>query len=85
MSRYKFVVLASAVAALSLISILASAQNSRLALTYQPHLQTDSEHLQIFREPLPPTSYLNISGGDRGDPRLNVNRDVSVGGNLSAR
>lgn len=68
-----------------LMPVLASAQNSRLGTNYQPRPQTDSERLQNFRAPPPPpTSYPNISGGDRGDPRLNINRDVSVGGNLGA-
>jgi hypothetical protein len=67
-----------------LVPHLTSAQD--LAPTYQPHPETDSERLQNFREPAPPpTPYPNISGGDRGDPRLNINRDVSLGGNISPR
>ena len=47
-------------------------------------MQTDSERLQNFRPPAPPpTTYPNISGGDRGDPRFNINRDVSLGGNIT--
>lgn len=81
----KFTILVSMAAALSGIPTLVSADNLRLAPTYQPRPQTDSERLQNFRAPPPPpTTYPNISGGDRGDPRLNVNRDVSLGGNLSA-
>src|SRR6185295_7875924 len=76
---------ALAIVTAGLIPVLASAQNSRLGTNYQPRPQTDSERLQDFRAPPPPlTSYPNISGGDRGDPRLNINRDVSLGGNLGA-
>jgi hypothetical protein len=76
---------ALAIVATGLIPVLASAQNSGLGTNYQPRPQTDSERLQNFRAPpSPPTSYPNISGGDRGDPRLNINRDVSLGGNLGA-
>jgi hypothetical protein len=51
---------------------------------YQIKPQTDSERLEKFRPPPPPpTTDPNISGGDRGDPRLNLNRDVSVGGNVT--
>jgi hypothetical protein len=62
---------------------LTSAQN--LAPSYQPRPQTDSERLQNFRAPPPPpTTYPNISRDDRtNEPRLNVNRDVSLGGNVT--
>ncbi len=46
--------------------------------------QTDSERLQNFKPPSPPpTTYPNISRDERGEPRLNINRDVSVGGNVT--
>ena len=74
-----------AISALSAIPTLARADDVDLAPTYQPHPETDSERLQNFGEPAPsPTTYPNISGSDRGDPRLNINRDVSLGGNISA-
>jgi hypothetical protein len=63
----------------------AYAQDVNLAPSYQPHPETDSERLQNFRDvpSTPPAGYPNISGGDRGDPRLNINRDVSLGGSIS--
>lgn len=61
----------------------ASAQN--LAPSYQPRQQTDSERLQNFRAPPPPpTTYPNISrDAGTNEPRLNINRDVSLGGNVT--
>jgi hypothetical protein len=74
-----------AVSVFSAISTLVLADDVDFAPNYKPHPETDSERLQNFREPTPPpTSYPNISGGDRGDPRLNVNRDVSLGGSINA-
>jgi hypothetical protein len=69
------------------ISALLTSQSSGQNLTpnYQPHQQTDSERLQNFRAPGPaPTTYPNISR-DLGtnEPRLNVNRDVSLGGSVT--
>ncbi|MGJ4882868.1 MULTISPECIES: hypothetical protein [unclassified Bradyrhizobium] len=64
----------------------ASGQNLKdLVPTYQPHQQTDSERLQNFRAPAPPpTNYPNISRDpSTNEPRLNVNRDVSLGGNVT--
>jgi hypothetical protein len=75
-----------AVAALGLLSIQpASAQNNpNLFPKIEIRPQTDAERLQTFKPPPPPpTTYPNISGGDRGDPRLNVNKDVSVGGKMT--
>jgi hypothetical protein len=82
----KFAVFFAVGAALSGTTTLVSADDKvRLAPTYQPRPQTDSERLQNFKPPPPPpTTYPNVSGGDRGDPRLNINRDVSLGGNVSA-
>lgn len=66
------------------VPTFAAAESVNLAPRYLPRPQTDSERLQNFKPPPPPpTSYPSISGGDRGDPRLNVNRDVSLGGNIS--
>jgi hypothetical protein len=72
----------AAVAAL-LVSSPISAQN--LAPSYQPRPQTDSERLQNFRAPAPaPTTYPSISRDvNTNEPRLNVNRDVSFGGNVT--
>jgi len=78
------VVVAWAICMAGVLPTLAVAESVNLAPRYQPHQQADSERLQNFRTPPPPpTNYPNISGGDRGDPRLNVNRDVSLGGSIS--
>ncbi|MFB9268382.1 hypothetical protein ACFFWD_35590 [Bradyrhizobium erythrophlei] len=78
------IVLATAVSLSTVAPTVVYADDVNLAPTYQPHPETDSERLQNFRVPSPPpTSYPNVSGGDRGDPRLNINRDVSLGGNVS--
>jgi hypothetical protein len=84
MARINVAVLMCTIAAFGTSCIAAAwAQNTNLFPSYQPRMQTDSERLQNFRPPAPPpTTYPNISGGDRGDPRLNINRDVSVGGNI---
>jgi len=58
------------------------AQGVNLAPSYRPHQQTDSERLQNFQPPPPPpTTYPNISR-ESGEPRLNVNPNVSLGGNI---
>jgi len=75
---------AIAVLTLTVVPSHSRAEPPNLAPRYQPRPQTDAERLQNFQPPPPPpTTYPNISGGDRGDPRLNINRDVSVGGNLT--
>jgi hypothetical protein len=84
-AMYMFAVLVLAAAALAIPTPGSADDKVRLAPTYQPRPQTDSERLQNFKPPPPPpATYPSISGGDRGDPRLNINRDVSLGGNLSA-
>jgi hypothetical protein len=82
----RLVALAWAVSALTAVTTRAHGEDDvDLAPSYQPHEQTDSERLQNFREPPPPpTTYPNISGSERNDPRLYINRDVSLGGNIGA-
>ncbi|MDI1266173.1 MAG: hypothetical protein PS018_23260 [bacterium] len=81
--RKRTISLAFAAVAAVLTSSLAVAQN--LAPSYQPRPQTDNERLQNFKAPPPPpTSYPNISrDSGTNEPRLNVNRDVSLGGNVT--
>ncbi|MCS3726170.1 hypothetical protein [Bradyrhizobium betae] len=70
----------------ALLTSQASGQNFQsLTPNYQPHQQTDTERLQNFRAPGPaPTTYPNISrDSGTNEPRLNVNRDVSLGGNVT--
>jgi hypothetical protein len=81
--RKSIIPVAIAIVAPLLASSLTSAQN--LAPSYQPRPQTDSERLQNFRAPPPPpTSYPNITRDNlTNEPRLNANRDVSLGGNVT--
>jgi hypothetical protein len=83
MPSHKISFSALAIASLSMASGVTSAQN--LAPSYQPHPQTDSERLQNFNvPPPPPPSYPSISrDAGTNEPRLNVNRDVSLGGNVT--
>jgi hypothetical protein len=81
----RFIAIVWVVSTITAVPTIARGNDLNLAPSYQPRPQTDSERLQNFKAPAPPpTSYPHISGGDRGDPRLNVNRDVSLGGNISA-
>ena len=81
----RFVYVALACAGCFLVAPLSAQQtNPNLFPQYQPRPQTDTERLNTFRPPPPPPpSYPNISGGNSGDPRLNLNPNVSVGGNVS--
>jgi hypothetical protein len=64
----------------------AAAETTNLRPSYQPRPQTDAERLQTFKPPAPPAgpTYPSIQGGDRGDPRLYVNPNVSFGGSINA-
>ena len=65
--------------------LTSQAWGQNLMPSYQPHQQSDGERLQNFHAPgPPPTTYPNISR-DPGtnEPRLNINRDVSLGGNAT--